>query len=353
MNNQAYIDFIKYCLAEEKTLPLSVREIDWKDFFGFCSKQAILGVVLEGMNQAVRDVLNVSTEILLEWIGTCEMIRHQNSVLNKQCEELQRLFAKGGFNSCILKGQGNARMYPNPAGRMPGDIDIWIDGEKEEIKKYVHSIVSDAHSGYKDVAFQYKGTSVEAHFIPSYLNNFKYNKRYQKYIAENRERQFANKVQIDDGVTISVPTDDFNVIYQMAHLYHHFFCEGIGMRQFIDYFYILKREYIKSKQEEVRNFFKVFGMESFAKGVMWIEKEILGLERQYLIVEPDERLGQLFFKEMLTYGNFNNENMIGKSATRVKISNTFRPFRYLLSFPAASMARIFFTGWLQVRKIWS
>ena len=31
----------------------------------------------------------------------------------------------------------------------------------------------------------------------------------------------------------------FNVIYQLTHLYHHFFDEGIGMRQIIDYFLVV------------------------------------------------------------------------------------------------------------------
>ena len=36
-----------------------------------------------------------------------------------------------------------------------------------------------------------------------------------------------------------MPTTAFNVIYQLTHLYHHFFDEGIGMRQIIDYYYVV------------------------------------------------------------------------------------------------------------------
>ena len=34
-----------------------------------------------------------------------------------------------GLRCCILKGQGNALMYPNPYSRTPGDIDVWIDAD--------------------------------------------------------------------------------------------------------------------------------------------------------------------------------------------------------------------------------
>ena len=40
---------------------------------------------------------------------------------------------ENGFPNCILKGQGNALMYPDPYARVPGDIDIWLDGGREKI----------------------------------------------------------------------------------------------------------------------------------------------------------------------------------------------------------------------------
>ena len=36
-----------------------------------------------------------------------------------------------GLRCCILKGQENALMYPNPYSRTPGDIDVWIDASRE------------------------------------------------------------------------------------------------------------------------------------------------------------------------------------------------------------------------------
>ena len=43
----------------------------------------------------------------------------------------------------------------------------------------------------------------------------------------------------DDAGEIAVPTTAFNTIYQLCHLYHHFFDEGIGMRQIIDYYFVV------------------------------------------------------------------------------------------------------------------
>ena len=43
----------------------------------------------------------------------------------------------------------------------------------------------------------------------------------------------------DGAGDIAIPTTAFNVVYQLTHLYHHFFDEGIGMRQIIDYFLVV------------------------------------------------------------------------------------------------------------------
>lgn len=52
--------------------------------------------------------------------------------------------------------------------------------------------------------------------------------------------QCSNVISLPDGAgDIAVPTTAFNVVYQLSHLYHHFFDEGIGMRQIIDYYFVL------------------------------------------------------------------------------------------------------------------
>ena len=52
--------------------------------------------------------------------------------------------------------------------------------------------------------------------------------------------QCSNVVSLPDGIgEIAIPTTAFNVVYQLTHLYHHFFDEGFGMRQIIDYFLVV------------------------------------------------------------------------------------------------------------------
>ncbi len=61
-----------------------------------------------------------------------------------------------------------------------------------------------------------------------------------EYGSKQSLLQYSNVVSLPDGIgDIAIPTTAFNVIYQLTHLYHHFFDEGIGMRQIIDYFLVV------------------------------------------------------------------------------------------------------------------
>ena len=72
------------------------------------------------------------------------------------------------------------------------------------------------------------------------MNNPIYNARLQKWFKRNADLQCSNVLSLPDCIgEIAIPTTAFNVIYQLTHLYHHFFDEGIGMRQIIDYFLVV------------------------------------------------------------------------------------------------------------------
>ena len=51
-----------------------------------------------------------------------------------------RNFEQEGFRCCILKGQGNALLYPDPYMRTPGDIDIYLEGGRKRIMEYVNRV---------------------------------------------------------------------------------------------------------------------------------------------------------------------------------------------------------------------
>ena len=58
------------------------------------------------------------------WMAKAQQIRRQNRKVNTVASKLFSMLRKDGLRCCVLKGQGNALMYPNPYSRTPGDIDV-------------------------------------------------------------------------------------------------------------------------------------------------------------------------------------------------------------------------------------
>ena len=169
-----------------------------------------------------------------------EQIRKQNIRLFQDSVKVCQNFENEGFANCILKGQGNALLYPNPYMRTPGDIDIYLSGGRRKIMKYVDQVCPNLVMRYHHVDFPVMKTAIEVHFTPSYMFCPIHNRRMQRWFEEVMGEQCNHRVSLPDGYgEIHVPQVSFNVIYILSHLYRHIFTEGIGLRQLLDYYYVV------------------------------------------------------------------------------------------------------------------
>ena len=240
-------DFLKYCLDRKDNMSNVVADIDWQQLYSFASKQAILGLCFDGIERLGKEYpeelkLNpIGRELLMTWMGKAQQIRRQNMKVNRVAAKLYSKFREDGMRCCILKGQGNALMYPNPYSRTPGDIDVWIDASRERIMEYAQKkfeLGDDIRLQHLETSLD--GVPVELHFFPCSMNNPIYHARLQIWFRRNADLQCSHIVGLPEGAgDIAIPTTAFNVVYQLTHLYHHFFDEGIGMRQIIDYFLVV------------------------------------------------------------------------------------------------------------------
>ena len=243
----AFFAFLRYSLGYKGNISRVIAGMDWQELYSFASKQAILGLCFDGIVRLGKKYpeelrLNpIERKLLMAWMSKAQQIRRQNMKVNAVAGKLFSMLREDGLRCCILKGQGNALMYPNAYSRNPGDIDVWVNASREQITEYAkkHFEIGD------DIRFHHLETSldgvpVELHFFPCSMNNPLYNVRLQKWFKRNADLQCSNVVSLPDGTgEIAIPTAAFNVVYQLTHLYHHFFDEGIGMRQIIDYFLVV------------------------------------------------------------------------------------------------------------------
>ena len=243
----AIFAFLRYCLGYKGDMSRVVAGMDWQELYSFASKQALLGLCFDGIERLGKEYPEelkrnpIGRELLMNWMGKAQQIRRQNMKVNVVAGKLFSMLRLDGLRCCILKGQGNALMYPNAYSRNPGDVDVWVNVSREQITEYAkkHFKLGD-DIRYQHIETSVDGVPVELHFFPCTMNNPLYHARLQKWFRRNADLQCSHIVGLPDGAgDIAIPTTAFNVIYQLTHLYHHFFDEGIGMRQIIDYYYVV------------------------------------------------------------------------------------------------------------------
>ena len=235
-----FFDFLRFCIGSAKEIPGSLKKVDWKELYAIAKKQCLVGVLFDGIKKLPAEHVGMKKELLLQWMAESQMLEKTNVRLNDAVIHVSEWFSKKGFRTCILKGQGNALMYPNPYSRTPGDIDIWVEGEDKRVISFVRSISPHEKACYHHIEFpSYKGVEVEVHYRPSFLLCFWHNRKLQKYYERVKEDQFSHRVMLGEQGEIAIPTMEFNLIFQLTHIYAHLMNEGIGLRQLVDYYYVL------------------------------------------------------------------------------------------------------------------
>ena len=235
-----FFDFLRFCISSAKEIPGSLKEADWKELYAIAKKQCLVGVLFDGIKKLPAEHVGMKKEFLLQWMAESQMLEKANVRLNDAAIQVSEWFRKKGFRTCILKGQGNALMYPNPYSRTPGDIDIWVEGGDKRVISFVRSISPHEKACYHHIEFpSYKGVEVEVHYRPSFLLCFWHNRKLQKYYERVKEEQFSHRVMLGEQGEIAIPTVEFNLIFQLTHIFAHLMNEGIGLRQLLDYYYVL------------------------------------------------------------------------------------------------------------------
>ena len=343
----SYLKFIRYVLDNTQQLPKDIEKMDWAGLFQFCQEQAIAGVVFHTIEKLKNERIEIPREVLLQWFALSEQIKQRNMLLNRRCVELAKMFRNDGFECCILKGQGNVLSYPDPYSRTPGDIDIWVkpncDGKNknEDIRRIIEFVKRRNPEGismYHHVDYgDYNGVEVEVHYRPSFMFNPIHNYRLQKWFMAHSDEQFRHEVELPDGVgKVAIPTPEFNIIFQLSHIYNHVLHEGIGLRQLVDYYFLLKSD-VRSQRSDVSLTLKHFGLWKFAGAVMYVMREVFALDEQYMVAPVDERRGKVLLQEIMRGGNFGKYDEANiKAGNRIKknIQRIKRDIRMMQYFPS-------------------
>ena len=354
---EVFFDFLQFCIGSVEEIPASIKEADWKVLYAIAKKQALTGVLFHGIKQLPKE-LAPDAELLMQWMGMAQKIRQQNIRLFLDSAKVCKKFKDVGFRNCILKGQGNALLYPDPYMRTSGDIDIYLDGVRNRVIQYINKVCPNQVMRYHHVDFPVMKTAIEVHFTPSYMFFPVHNRRMQKWFKEVMDLQCSNVVTLPDGYgEITVPTTSFNVIYILSHLYRHVFTEGIGLRQLIDYYFVL----VKSEERRVKNLtalqreLKYLGLWKFAGAVMYVLHEALGLPEAKMIAPIDVNEGRFLLAEIMQGGNFGHyDTRLGSKENEGKLHRylrmSLRNLRFVKHYPTEALSEPLFRTWFALWK---
>lgn len=162
---------------------------------------------------------------------------------------------------------------------------MWVDASRDKVIDYGMQIKPTKEFDEKHMHYQcFDDTDVEAHWLPVNSDNPLWNRSLGKYFESERERQFTNVV---DG--LCMPTDDFQLVHQLLHVYGHFVCEGVGMRQMMDLYFAQKA--CTDGVDKVTALFKELNLVRSVAATQWVLKEVFLMSSEQLLCEPDSREG--------------------------------------------------------------
>lgn len=339
---QYFFELIQIAIGSRTCLSQTPSADEWGELYTMAKKQSLVGVCFAGVQRLQLQQQCPDEMTYLTWMGMAAKIQQRNEVVNRQCAELQARLAADGLKSVILKGQGTALLYGALAGlRQSGDIDIWVDGGMEKVLGWLKGkkiSLGDVDSVHVPAEF-FQDTEVEVHFRPSYMFGRKAEKLLMAFFEENASDQLTNR---DERLGFSYPTVAFNLVFSMVHINRHIYSEGIGLRQLLDYYMILRAS-SESERTDAYVLLSRLKIGKFAAGIMHILLKCFGLSEDLLLCKANAEEGEFLLKEIMQGGNFGHYD--DKNSHLPKSMRWLRGWwsikrmaRYAIHYPSESFA---------------
>ena len=236
-NQQSFFELLRAGLWEEEARLSKYKGIDFSAIMQLAEEQSVVGLVTAGL-EYVKDV-KVPQEWLLQFIGSTLQIEQQNRDLNGNVAWLIEKLHKEVIDAVLVKGQGIAQCYEKPLWRASGDVDLLLnDKDYDGAKKVLTPLAVVLEKEYK--TFKHLGMTMKGGFVVELHGTFhsRLSKRVDRVIDEVQKDVFYSgnvRSWDNDGTNVFLPSADNDVIFVFTHILHHFYIEGIGLRQICDW----------------------------------------------------------------------------------------------------------------------
>lgn len=351
-NTQAFLALVRAGLWEQDVRLLPYQNIKWQEVYRLANEQSVLGLVLAGLEHS--DVKPPQV-LLLQWIGEVQQIEQRNKAMNGFIADLIDRLRKEDVYCLLVKGQGVAQCYEKPLWRCAGDIDLLLSDEnykkaKSTLMPIASEIVNEDNATMHQ-ALVINGFDVELHGRMPFVISKRIDEGIDKVLEDLFYRGNVRSWNYND-IQVFLPSPDNDVILVFTHFLHHFFIEGVGLRQICDWCRLLYtyKDSLNIKILESR--IQEMGLMSEWKAFASLAVETLGMPVESMPFY-DARFndkGEKVLRRVLKSGNFGHNNDLScrarYSGITYKIVAAWRRMRDFISlapvFPVDA-PRFFFT----------
>lgn len=364
MINRLFFELLQVATLNSKQLSRVPSAEEWEALYDMAKKQALVGVCFFAIKRLPLEQ-QPSLYRRRQWAVKAMRLEERNNQVSQATRRVSDMFQNAGFDCIVLKGQGNIACYDDGLGifRVPGDVDVWVRSKNEkrrnhkvkDVIEYCLSVKRGKYVFYHNLDFPIlKEEDVEVHYRPTWLFCPWRDRILQKWL----DSQFDGK----DYDGYKIPSLRFNTVFQLLHIYKHLFEEGIGLRQLMDYYFVLKR----GKCKDVYPLLCKIGMKKFTGAVMYVMQEVFGMPGEYLLCESREKEGRELLSEIMIAGNFGHHDhrynfselskgktqFLGKEYAWLRLR---RNFRFVKNYPMEVLweppFRVFHWVW-RTFKLW-
>jgi hypothetical protein len=277
------------------------------------------------------------------------MLEQQNKAMNKFVASLIENLRKNDVYAILVKGQGIAQCYEKPLWRASGDVDLLLSEENyQRAKKVLIPLADDVEQEYK--SFKHIGMTLNGEYVVELHGTLhsRLSKRIDRGVDDVQKDVFCGgsvRSWNDSGTTVFLPSPDNDAIFVFTHILHHFYIEGIGLRQICDWCRLLWTYRNSWNHESLEKRLRSMGLMSEWKAFGALAVDYLGMPKEAMPFYDSryKAKAERILEFVLETGNFghNRERETPNSYIGGKLASTFRKLKdfghHMRIFPVDSV----------------
>lgn len=341
-NKDAFLALVKAGLWEEcESVSGEGLAVSGSDVLRLTEEQSVVGLVAAGVEKFTVYPLPFTEKLKL--LGKCQLIERQNEAMNRFVAELVSKVKSEGIKAVLVKGQGVAQCYERPLWRSAGDIDFLLDAENYEKAKALLCPLADKvemeNKKAKHLGLKFRDVTVELHGRMPFALSRRADRVIDEVVADTSlkvsDERLAVRVWKNGDTNVYLPNADNDVILVFTHYLHHFFIEGVGLKQICDWCRLLWtfREEIDRPLLESR--LRAMGLMTEWKAFASLAVDSLGMPEEAVPFYDKgyRRKGNMALSRVLKTGNLgHNTNQKYRSKLSKPLANTVTFFRRIGDF---------------------